>query len=412
MLCTNKTKEECLQRNLFGDREWRLPHLKPIKKGDIGFLLNVSEDELSGIFQAQGPVELNIEKDAWGGSFPAQVKVKLIGKLQTISNASDKLKHIVPFREIQKDPYPYKVPSQNCWGADVTNKVLSLFKEIPESLGTQIEETGRIPEITLENVAGLDKIKEFISKRVIAPFEDEEWAYKLRLRVGGGILLFGPPGTGKTLIGESIAKEMNAKFIEITPSVIVGYPGEAEKRIEKIFAELEKEPRAVLFLDEAEWILCKREEQTSSVMQRVTPVLLAQISRIFKEKRKQIIIIAATNKPEMIDSAFLRPGRFDKIFYVPLPDENARIQIVKLNLKERSHSLTEEDIKKISGMLEGYSGADIVHILEESAFKAFERRSNITRKDIEEIIKATPKSVDPEEIRKMEEWSKKRGLNI
>jgi transitional endoplasmic reticulum ATPase len=417
-ICTDKTEKECLEKGLFGDREWRLPYLKSIKKGDFGFLLNISKDQLLGIFAAESEAKLNIEPNAWGGEFPAQVKVKLLGELQRIKEATDKLEKIIELREIKKEPYPYKVPSKNTYGPEITEKVLSLFdtSELQRAAAPQPEEVGIFPETALEDVAGLNDVKNFIYQRIIAPFEDEETAYSLGLRIGGGMLLFGPPGTGKTLIAMSIAKSIQAKFIDISPSVIIGYPGEAERRLENIFAALDEEPRAVVFLDEAEWILCKREDQTSSVMQRITPVLLAQLSRIFKQKTKQIVVIAATNKPQMIDPAFLRPGRFDRIFYIGLPDKKAREQIIRLQLRNRAHLIEDSDIVEIAEKLEGYSGADIENIVEEAAFKAFNRRTSgaarITKDDIVEVIEKTPKSVTPNEVQLFKEWAKERGLKI
>jgi SpoVK/Ycf46/Vps4 family AAA+-type ATPase len=151
-------------------------------------------------------------------------------------------------------------------------------------------------------------------------------------------------------------------------------------------------------------------------MQRITPVLLAQLSRIFKQITKPIVVIAATNKPQMIDTAFLRPGRFDRIFYVGLPDKNAREQIIKLQLRNRAHQIEEGDIIEIAEKLEGYSGADIENIIEEAAFKAFNRRESgvarITKEDIVEAIKEIPKSVTSEEVQQIEEWAKERGLKI
>jgi transitional endoplasmic reticulum ATPase len=417
-ICTDKTEKECLEKGLFGDREWRITYLKSIKKGDFGFLLNISKDQLLGIFAAESKADRNIDPNAWGGEFPAQVKVKLLGKLHRVNGATDKLKKIIGLRKIERDFYSYYVPSQNIYGPEITEKILSLFdiSDLKMEAISYPEEVGTFPEASLEDIAGLDDVKDFIYKRIIAPFEDEETAYSLGLRIGGGMLLFGPPGTGKTLIAEAIAKSIQAKFIEISPSVIVGYPGEAEKRLENIFAALDKEPRAVVFLDEAEWILCKREDQTSSVMQRITPVLLAQLSRIFKQITKPIVVIAATNKPQMIDTAFLRPGRFDRIFYVGLPDKNAREQIIKLQLRNRAHQIEESDIIEIAEKLEGYSGADIENIIEEAAFKAFNRRESgvarITKEDIVEAIKEIPKSVTSEEVQQIEEWAKERGLKI
>lgn len=420
MLCTDRTEKECLEKGLFGDREWRLPHLKSIKKGDIGFLLNISKNELLGIFEAESPAQLNIDPNAWERQFPAQVKMKLVGRsVQRISGATEKLEKIVQLREIKRESFSYKVPTQNTYGPEVTEKVLTLY-DIPETLEKaqpQPPEVGMIPaEYTLEDVAGLTEVKEFVYQRIIAPFQDEEIAYDLKLRVGGGMLLFGPPGTGKTLISMSIAKNIQAKFVDISPSVILGYPGEAERRLENIFAALDKEPRAVVFLDEAEWILSKRDDQTSSVMQRITPVLLAQLSRIFKERTKPIVIIAATNKPEMIDPAFLRPGRFDKIFYIGLPDKETREKIIKLKIRDRANQLTNNDITEIAEKLEGYSGADIEYIIEESAFRAFSRRERekplINKDDIEGVIKITPKSVTPDADEKIKKWARDRGLKI
>jgi len=418
MLCTDRTENECLEKGLFGDKQWHLPHLKSIKKGDFGFLLNVSKDQLLGIFAAEGEAKLNIDPNAWGGNFPAQVKVKLLGELQRIKEATDKLEKIIELKEIKRDPYPYKIPSKNTYGPEITEKVLALFdtSELQRAAAPQPEEVGIFPETALEDVAGLNDVKDFVYQRIIAPFEDEEKAYSLGLRIGGGMLLFGPPGTGKTLIAMSIAKSIQAKFIDISPSVIVGFPGEAERRLENIFAALDKEPRAVVFLDEAEWILCKREDQTSSVMQRIIPVLLVQLSRIFKQKTKPIVVIAATNKPQMIDPAFLRPGRFDRIFYIGLPDKNARKDIIKLQLRNRAHQIEDSDILEIAEKLEGYSGADIENIFEESAFKAFSRRKSdaarITKDDIVEVIERTPKSVTPNEEKLFKEWAKERRLKI
>ena len=418
MLCTSETKEECIERGLFGDRKWCLPYLQTIKKGDIGFLLNLHEDQLIGIFKAEGPARLNIIPEAWRGKFPAQVKVKLIGQIKCVDNASEKLKKIVELKEIKRGTNSYKVPKQKTYGPEITEQVLSLF-QLDSSFYSQLEEheeVGQLSEYKLDDVAGLEDVKKFIYQRMIAPFEDEVAAYELKLRVGGGILLFGPPGTGKTLIAMAIANHLDAKFIDISPSIILGYPGEAEKRLENIFLALENEPRAVVFFDEAEWILCKREEQSSSVMQRITPLILSQLSRIFKQN-KPIIVIAATNKPKMIDTAFLRPGRFDKQLYIGLPDEKARSEIIKIHLRDRSHELTDEQIFEIAKKLEGYSGADIKEIIEEAAFIAFEKRESreeakITIEDINKAVEKISPSVSGEEIRDIEEWAEKMGIKI
>jgi len=427
MICTNGTKQECLDKGLLGERESLLPYMRTIKKGDVGFLLNVSKDadELLGVFIAESQARLNIDPKAWNGQFPAQVKVKLDGELKTIKGATDKLKNIIELKEIKKNIYhPYKVPSKKTYGPEITKKVLSLF-EIPEfqkGISSQPEDIDIFPEtsmddVSMDDVAGLDDVKDFIYKRIIAPFENEDASYKLKLRIGGGMLLFGPPGTGKTLIAKAISNSIQAKYIEISPSIIMGYPGEAENHIEKIFVALDKEPRAVIFLDEAEWILGKRQEQGSTVMQRITPELLSQLSRIFKQKTKQIVVIAATNMPQNIDPAFLRPGRFDRSFYIRLPDKNAREHIIKLQLDDRPNQINDSDISEIAEKLDGYSGADIEYIVEESAYKAFENikprgDAIITKDDIMKVIEKTSKSVTSEDVQEIEKWMEERGLKI
>lgn len=418
MICTNKTERECLDLNLFGDRQSRITLLRTIKKGDIGFLLNVSTDQLLGVFIAESSVQEDIVPDAWQGQFKAQIKVRLLNDLQRIDSASTKLESIISLNTVNRSPYSYKTPSKRTYGPEITGRVLTLFNNGIQlvSQESQPQNYAIQPDVTLADIAGLSDVKEFISKRIIAPFEDEDRASSLGLRIGGGMLLFGPPGTGKTLIAKSIARDIQGKFFEISPSIIVGYPGEAEKRLEGIFAALNKEPRAVIFVDEAEWILSKREDQVSSVMQRVTPTLLVQLTHLFEQKTRAVIVIAATNKPELIDTAFLRPGRFDKIFYVGLPNLKAREEIIKLQVRNRANCLAGSDFHEIARALDGYSGADIEHIIEESAFIAFNDRTRdpalISKSDILDVISRTPKSVRVDDLKRLEKWASERGILI
>ena len=129
MICTNDTEKERIERGLFGDQEWLFPYLQVIKKGDIGFLINISKDEIIGIFEAVGPARLNIVPEAWGGEFPAQIKVKLITRVaQRIDRASFRLKSIFELKEIKRDKFANKIPKQKTYGTDVTNKVLESFR--------------------------------------------------------------------------------------------------------------------------------------------------------------------------------------------------------------------------------------------------------------------------------------------
>ena len=417
MLCKKETEKECLERNLFGDKEWRLQYLKEIKTGDIGFLLNLSKNELIGIFKARSVPQLNIEHDAWNGKFPAQVRVEPIGKTQRIPNGSSILGKLGI--KMTRLPAGAPVPQFPVHGRDVAEKILAHFREsisIEKKRPPQTEPKPIIPiKLSFDDVVGLDDVKSFIKKRMVDPVVDLEKAQKYYLRLGGGLLLYGPPGTGKTLVAQATAAEIDAQFVELSPSIIRGYPGDPEKKIEELFQNLLTSPRAVVFLDEAETLLATREGQTSTVMQRITPVLLSQFSKLSHNRFKPILVIAATNMPWGIDSAFLRPGRLDKVLYVGLPKQNDYIHLLRLFLQKRTSncvdpSLSEENrLSDIASQLHGYSGADIEQIIDEAALEAFNQSALITYKLIDETIKHWPKSVDDEQLRKYKEWGKKYG---
>ncbi|NMD01148.1 MAG: AAA family ATPase [Bacteroidales bacterium] len=421
-MCNKTTEKECLDKELFGGLKYSINQSRSIDKGHIGFLYNPVVNTLMGVFVAEGPARMNIDPTAFEGKFPAQIKVKLHGKLQVIENAREKLSKILTLKTVStKNGYSFLYPDKETHGPETTIKVLALFNELPgglaEKVTEQFNEMGAIKVCEFDDIAGLPEVKQYIQQRIIEPFEDTESADTLGIRIGGAMLLFGPPGTGKTKIAIAISDKIKAKFYEITPSFIMGYPGEAEKRLEEMFVELRKQPRAVLFIDEAEWILAKRENQGSTVMQRIIPVLLAELSKFLKQKDKPIIIVAATNEPDAIDPAFLRPGRFDKIFYVGRPDEAARREIIKIYLKDRQNNISESEIADLSKLLTGFTGADIEHIIEEAAYIAFSRRNEsddlkIIKDDIIKAIKKTNPSVPETDIQKFRTWGNKRGINV
>jgi hypothetical protein len=292
MLCKNDTEQECLERSLFGDVAWRLQYLQEVKPGDIGLLLNVSKDELIGVFSARSEAQHSIEPEAWGGRFPAQVRVQLTGKIQRIPNAAATLKKVGIELTSLKSGAP--VPKFAVHDQETAERILAHFRE-PVSVKTST--AGRIQaevvigeKLKFENVVGLLNVKEFIRKRMVDPVVDLESAQRYYLRLGGGLLLYGPPGTGKTLVAQATAGEIDAQFVELSPSIIRGFPGDPEKKIEELFRNLLKNPRAVVFLDEAEALLATRDFQTSTVMQRITPILLAQFAKLARHRFKPIIV--------------------------------------------------------------------------------------------------------------------------
>lgn len=417
-ICSNSTEEECLSKGVFGGAKFDEANLKSVDKGHLGFLYNAQKNSLIGVFAAEGKAGYGLVPGAFKGEFPLHVKVQRItGDVARIENACGRLEKIIKMKKSKNGTFYYF--DYPVHGPDITEKILKLFfgsldelpGEVKDFLSLHDElagEPGKIIDdsFVLDSVVGLDAVKEFIRKRIIAPANDPERADKFKLRLGGGILLYGPSGTGKTLIARAISGEIQAKFFEITPSFIMGYPGVAEDKLEKLFNSIARQPRAVLFIDEAEWILKTRENQSSSVMERVTPVLLSELSELFKQRDRQIIIIAATNEPQKIDKAFLRPGRFGNRLFVGLPNADERLKIIKLNLKERAQDMTEKELQDVSGALEGYSGADIAHIADEAAFKAFDRKGaeqdHITKDDFMNIIASTTPSVSDQALRKLQ----------
>jgi transitional endoplasmic reticulum ATPase len=418
MVCTKPTEAECLERNLFGGtpdfREW----YRVIRPGDTGFLLNFESGDLMGVFEAISQAQFNIEPDAWKGKFPLQVRVKARGEVQRLGRGQEILRNLNIIRPGKRAP---SFPAHD----DITKlkNLLAYFKKtVPAGVSQPtVEQPLSEQAISFDDVIGLEDAKAFIQERMIEPAIDLELARQYSLRLGGGLLLFGPPGTGKTLLARATSQELDARFEEISPSIIRGFPGDAERSLEQLFSSLRDSPRAVLFIDEAEALLARREGQTSSVMQRVIPVLLSQFSLASKNRDRPFLIMAATNAPWEIDNAFLRPGRLDLRLYVGPPKGEALVRILKLFLRNRPVSEAfkrEEVLGQISEKLEGFTGADIELLTDRAALFAFReakssgKRIPVTPELILEIATNWPRSVTPAEERKYLDWQKTRSSDI
>lgn len=275
------------------------------------------------------------------------------------------------------------------------------------------------PDVKLGDVAGLEDVKEQIRIKMIYPFTHPRQAERFQIKRGGGILLYGPPGTGKTMLAKAVASEIDAAFFTVMPSEVMSkWVGEAEQNIAKLFSAARQHDRAVIFIDEVESLIPKRSGSHSTVMQRVVPQILAEMEGLSKEKRnetKALLFIGATNEPWSLDSAVLRPGRFDEKIYIPLPDLAARRQILALHLKGRPLA-NDVSLDELAQMLEGYSGADIRRICEkagdipfvESVKTGAER--NIEMRDLLTALHEVRPSVSPKmadrfaQFRQLEGW--------
>ncbi len=219
---------------------------------------------------------------------------------------------------------------------------------------------------SLADVGGYEDVKLELREAIIAPIKQKELTYTYGIKPPNGILLFGPPGTGKTLLMKAMAKEINVGFYYVKCSELLSeWYGESEKNVSEVFAIARKNSPCVLFFDEIDSIGKRRDSYTSDdVAPRVMSVLLEELDG-FKSK-KSVITIGATNMPDQLDPALMRPGRFDKIIYMHLPDLEARKAIFKVHLSKLPAD-KDVDFAKLASMTDRYSGADIKNLCTEAS---------------------------------------------
>jgi len=235
------------------------------------------------------------------------------------------------------------------------------------------------PAIKLDDVAGMDSLKELIRTKLIYPARDPETTRRYGVKRGAGILLYGPPGTGKSMIARAIAGEFDAAFISIKASDVLDcLYGQTEKNIAALFTQARKYPSAVVFIDELDGLGADR-DNSDSHMRRFINQLLVELQG-FSGDLDNLIVMGATNKPWLLDKALIRSGRLDEMFHVPLPDEATRREIWRLNLDKKIKDSTV-DIEALAGASEGLSGADIAGICAKSNTDAY-RKAVQTREEV------------------------------
>jgi transitional endoplasmic reticulum ATPase len=277
---------------------------------------------------------------------------------------------------------------------------MNAFKEITPTAMREI--AVEVPVVHWDEVGGLEEVKEKLKEAVEWPLKNPEVFKRMGIQPPKGILLIGPPGCGKTMLARAVATESEANFISIkSPEVFSKWVGESEKAIREIFRKARIASPAIIFFDEVDSLAPRRGlgDGDSGVTERVISQLLTEMDGIMP--LENIIVIAATNRPDIVDSAVLRPGRFDRLIYVPEPNEVARIEIFKINTKNMPLS-TDVDIKA-HRMTKGYSGADISSVCREAAMNALRRDNNakeVTFSDFEKAMEEVPPSIAPE----IEKW--------
>ncbi len=221
-----------------------------------------------------------------------------------------------------------------------------------------------IPNVKWSDVGGLNLVKQKLIEAVEWPIKYPEKFQKHGVRPPRGVLLYGPPGTGKTLLAKAVATESEANFIAIRgPELLSKWVGESEKAVREIFRKAKQSAPSIIFLDEIDSIAPKRGSIISSVSENIVNQLLTLMDGL--ETLTDVVVLAATNRPDRVDMALLRPGRFDQLLLIEAPDKDSRYQILKIHTRDMRLS-EDVDLKELARSLEGYCGADIESICRES----------------------------------------------
>jgi len=270
------------------------------------------------------------------------------------------------------------------FGGRLTFQVIGVMPAADAVLVTQktafhIAEKGEtlrgVPQVTYEDIGGIRHEIKKIREMIELPLRHPEIFEKLGIEAPKGVMLYGPPGTGKTLLAKAVANESNAHFISISgPEIMSKFYGESEARLREIFKEAKEKSPSIIFIDEIDSIAPKREEVTGEVERRVVSQMLSLMDGL--EARGKVIVISATNRPNAIDPALRRPGRFDREIEIKVPDKKGRHEILQIhtrNMPLQSEGDSTVDIMKISAISHGYVGADLEYLCKEAAMKCLRR---------------------------------------
>ncbi len=233
------------------------------------------------------------------------------------------------------------------------------------------EEEAKVPRVMYEDIGGLGDEVRKVREMIELPLRHPELFERLGVEAPKGVLLHGPPGTGKTLLAKAVASETNANFHSISgPEIMSKFYGQSEENLREIFKQAEENAPSIIFIDELDSIAPKREEVSGEVERRVVAQLLALMDGL--QGRGKVVVIGATNRPNALDEALRRPGRFDREIEIGVPDRDGRLEILQIHT--RGMPLTKDvDLKEIAGITHGYVGADLSALTKEAAMRSLRR---------------------------------------
>ncbi|XP_066246828.1 fidgetin-like protein 1 isoform X2 [Euwallacea similis] len=275
----------------------------------------------------------------------------------------------------------------------VDERLKNIEPKMIELIMAEIVDKG--PNISWNDIAGLEFAKSSIQESVIWPLLRPDIFTGLR-RPPKGILLFGPPGTGKTLIGKCVASQSKSTFFSISASSLTSkWIGDGEKMVRALFQVARAHQPAVIFIDEVDSLLTQRSDQEHESSRRIKTEFLVQLDGAATDSEEKLLIIGATNRPQELDEAARR--RFVKRLYIPLPEYEARVELLKKLISSEKHSLIEEQFNEIANLTEGYSGADIKNLCSEAALEPIR---SIDFRNIENIQASEVRSVKMTDFKK------------
>ncbi|AEF95922.1 CDC48 family AAA ATPase [Methanotorris igneus] len=316
------------------------------------------------------------------------------------------LRRILPDLDLDKDEIPKEV-------LDSIEVTMDDFKEAlkevePSALREVLVE---VPNVKWDDIGGLEDVKQELREAVEWPLKHRDVFERMGIRPPRGVLLFGPPGTGKTLLAKAVANESEANFISVKgPEIFSKWVGESEKAIREIFRKARQTAPCIIFFDEIDSIAPRRGSgHDSGVTEKVVNQLLTELDGL--EEPKDVVVIAATNRPDILDPALLRPGRLDRIVLVPAPDKKARLAIFKVHTRKMPLA-DDVDLEKLAEKTEGYTGADIEAVCREAAMLALRENINaekVEMRHFEEALKKIKPSVSKEDMELYEKLAKEYG---
>ncbi len=298
----------------------------------------------------------------------------------------------------ENEPLPKQILEKLIINQEDFDNALKIVR--PSAMREVLIET---PNVHWDDVGGLDIVKQELKESVEWPLKHPKAFKKIGIRAPRGILIYGPPGSGKTLLAKAVAKESEANFILVKgPELLNKFIGESEKGIRKVFEKARQASPTVIFFDEIDALAPRRGLDTSGtgVSERVVNSLLSEMDGL--EELTDVVILAATNRPDLIDSALLRPGRFDRIIATTVPNKESRLNIFKIHTKNMPLD-KDVNLNRLVDATDNYSGADIEAVCREAGILALRdniKTEKVPMKFFEEAVKKIKPSISEEEIKR------------